>query len=140
MKKFLLLCCLLIVPTYVQAQEQESLSQPQAQSLLDALRESNEKQAALLSEQKEISSNIFQIRERIKQININLLGIQNNTQQIVVAHGGVVQMLDFFKQYNNPIVYGVVGFAVFGLLTLFYYVMKFGNWFLAPKKVTNAKV
>jgi len=137
MIKKILLICFLALPLTASAQEPEVVNATQAQPLLDALRECSERQNALLVEQKALGENILNIRERINQININLLGIQNNTQQIIVAHGGLVQVADFFKNNDKRIINTVLGFAVFGLLMLFYNVMKLGNWLFTPKKATT---
>lgn len=109
-------------------------SSVQAQSLLDALRECNERQTALLAEQRALGENILHIRERINQININLLGIQNNTQQIIVAHGGVVKVADFFANNDKNIILGVVCLALFGAFSAVNSLTKGWNWLTTTKK------
>lgn len=109
---------------------------PQTQSLLDALRECNERQTALLAEQRALGENILHIRERINQINLNILGIQNNTQQIIVAHGGLVKVADFFNQHDKNIIYGVVIFAAIGAFASFNTLAKGWNWLTSSKKVS----
>lgn len=135
-KKVLLLFCLVATPVMAQ-DEPQPVTSVQAQSLLDALRECNERQTALLTEQRMLGENILHIREKINQINLNLFGIQNNTQQIIVAHGGLVQVADFFKNNDKRIINTVLGFALFGILMLFYNIMKLGNWFFTPKKAAT---
>lgn len=134
MIKKIVLTLVCLFPLTVHAQDPPVVDSVQAQSLLDALRECNERQTALLAEQRALGENILHIRERINQININLLGIQNNTQQIIVAHGGLVQVADFFKNNDKRMITTVLCFAGFGLLMLFYHVMRFGNWLFTPKK------
>lgn len=134
MIKNIVLALVCLFPLTAYAQEPPIVDATQTQSLLDALRECNERQTALLAEQRALGENILHIRERINQININLLGIQNNTQQIIVAHGGLVQVADFFKNNDKRMITTVLCFAGFGLLMLFYHVMRFGNWLFTPKK------
>lgn len=128
MIKKILLICLLTSPLTVQAQDPPVVDATQAQSLLDALRECNDRQTALLAEQRALGENILHIRERINQININILGVQSNTQQIIAAHGGFVKVSKFFEDHDQRIIYGVMGLAVFGVLCVLNLVRKGFNW------------
>lgn len=117
MKKILFI--LLLFPTTCFAQEPVESSQP----LLEALRECVAKQEAALAEQKILNEGLTEVRSRVRQIDINILGIKNTTQQLVVANGHIERLGNLFNQVESPAIKAILGLAVFGLVSALFIVV-----------------
>lgn len=118
MKKILFI--LLLLPTTCFAQEESAQS---AQPLLEALRECVAKQEAALAEQKILNEGLTEVRSRVRQIDINILGIKNTTQQLVVANGHIERLGNLFNQIESPAIKAILGLAVFGLVAALFIIV-----------------